>query len=166
MNNTINALYRKGVPIAGVSAGALISTSPCTIWGSKVSGDKNEFIVRSNYDTTIQEQELITGNGLGLIKSCVVEPHFSEYGGFPRLVASMQKTSAELGLGCDEPICLEIKDESHVKVHGMGRAYYIKNNKDNFTVKIFEPGQEFRLNRTLKRKVVSGQGSFHIGSRN
>jgi len=160
MNHSINAMYRKGVAIAGVSAGALISSSPCTIWGSKVSSDKNEFIVRSNYDATISEQELMIGEGWGLIKGCVVEPHFSEYGSFPRLVATMQKTSAQLGLGCDEPICLEINDESYVKVHGRGRAYYIKNNMDDFSVKIFEPGQDFHLNRTLKGRVIGGQGNF------
>ncbi|MGE7823711.1 DUF120 domain-containing protein [Paenibacillus sp. NPDC093718] len=160
MNNAINTLYRKGIPIAGVSAGALISTSPCTIWGSKVSTDQNEFIIRSSYDKTIQENELETGNGLGLIKNCMVEPHFSEFGGFSRLIAAMQKTSAKLGIGCDEPICLEITDETRVKIHGMGRAYYVINNTDDFTVKIFEPGQEFQLNRTLNGKVVSGQGNF------
>lgn len=160
MKQAINNLYERGIPIAGVSAGALISTSPCTIWGSKVSTDINEYIVRSNYDRNIQEQELVTGHGLGLLKGCVVEPHFSEFGGFPRLVASMQKNSVELGLGCDEPICLEVKDESHVRVHGMGRAYYIKRNTDDFIVKIFEPGQEFHLHRTLKGKVQSGQGNF------
>lgn len=34
MKHVINSLYEKGIPIAGVSAGALISTSPCTVWGN------------------------------------------------------------------------------------------------------------------------------------
>lgn len=145
MKETINDLYSRGAPIAGVSAGALIATSPCTIWGSRVTGANNKYTVRSKYDPACQEQELVTGEGLGLLSGCIVEPHFSEFGGFPRLVASMQKTSAEIGLGVDEPICLEITDEFRVVVHGTGRAYYIKKLTDDFTVRVFEPNEEFRL---------------------
>jgi CTP-dependent riboflavin kinase len=39
-----------------------------------------------------------------------------------------------------------------VKVHGLGRAYYIKNNN--------EPNQKFSIRRTLRGKVVDGQGNF------
>ncbi|PZE19005.1 DUF120 domain-containing protein [Paenibacillus xerothermodurans] len=162
MKNKINSLYRNGIPIAGVSAGALISSSPCTVWGSKVTLQNNEFIVRSVYDNTVPEQELITGNGLGLLTGCLIEPHFSEYGGFPRLLAAMQKTSSQQGIGCDEPICLEIKNELHVKVYGRGRTYFIKKDTimNNHTVRVVEPGQEFYLSKTLRGKVVSGQGNF------
>jgi cyanophycinase len=160
IKDAILSLYQKGIPVAGVSAGALISTSHCTIWRNKVTNGRNEFIIRSKYDATLKDQELITGHGLGLIQNCIIEPHFIEYGGFPRLIAAMQRTSAHIGLGIDEPVCLEIKDEVYGRVHGKGRAYYIKKKEDDFNVQILEPGQDFLLTKILKGKVVSGLGNF------
>jgi cyanophycinase len=109
----IREFYFKGKAFAGVSAGALISTNPCTIWGSKVSKQSNEYVVRSHYN----DEELLIGKGIGVLQNCIVEPHFSEYGGFPRLIEALEQANEQQGLGIDEPICLEIINEKDIKVY-------------------------------------------------
>lgn len=38
----------------------------------------------------------------------------------------MELTGSSFGFGSDEPICLEIQDGVHAKVHGRGRAYFLR----------------------------------------
>ncbi|MBS4203649.1 cyanophycinase [Lederbergia citrea] len=138
----IREFYLRGKVFAGVSAGALISTNPCTIWGSKVSKQSNEFVVRSHFNN----EELLIDKGIGVLRNCIVEPHFSEYGGFPRLIEALEQTNEKQGLGIDEPICLEIINEKDIKVHGRGRVYFISRYKTlEFKVKVYEPGDSFSL---------------------
>lgn len=145
----IRELYNAEVPYGGVSAGALIVGEQCTIWGSKVITPTNEYFVRASFysdpakDSDVQ---LRVGKGLGLLHDCIVEAHFSELGGFPRLVQAMELTESTYGLGLDEPICLEIRDEVFIKVHGRGRVYFLKRLSSlKFEVRVLEPGDELEL---------------------
>jgi len=143
----IRELYRSGVPYGGLSAGALIVGERCTIWGSKVTTPANEYSVcTSLYSDPAKDGDvqLRVGQGLGLLQDCIIEVHFSELGGFPRLVQAMELTGSTFGLGIDEPICLEIRDEVSVKVHGRGRAYFLRRTGPlRFEVRVLEPGDEF-----------------------
>ncbi|MCW4020038.1 MAG: Type 1 glutamine amidotransferase-like domain-containing protein [Candidatus Bathyarchaeota archaeon] len=145
----IRERYQSGVPFGGVSAGALISTEKCTVWGGKVTTPKNEYFIKARpyFDPAKDgDVQLSVGEGLGLLGDCVVEAHFSEHGGFPRLVQSMELTKSTYGLGIDEPICLEIQDETLVKVHGEGRAYILKRlGSLKFEVQVLEHGDKFEM---------------------
>ena len=147
--NIIRELYQSGVPFGGVSAGALISTERCTIWGGEVISPINEYFIKAkSYVDPAKDGDvqLTIGAGLRLLKDCIVEVHFSEVGGFPRLVQAMELTESTYGLGIDEPICLEIQDETIIRVHGRGRAYILKRlGFLRFETRVLEPGDELRV---------------------
>lgn len=142
--DVIRARHAAGVPYAGLSAGALIASDPCTVWGDRLTTLGNACLLRGADDGC--RAELETGEGLGLIGGCLVEPHLSERGGFPRLVAAMERIGAARGLGIDDAICAEIEDRSLVRIHGRGRAYLLEAaGSGRLGVRVFEPGAVFRL---------------------
>jgi len=145
----IKERYMAGIPYGGMSAGALLAPEACTIWGSKVSTPTNEYLVRTEFYLDPHEDgdvELKVGKGLGLLHDCIIEVHFTELGGFPRMIQAMGMTASTHGLGLDDPICLEIQDETRVKVHGRGRAYAAKRlSRRRFEIQVLEPGDESEM---------------------
>jgi len=140
----IRELYWRGVPYAGFSAGALISPVDCTIWGDRLTTPGNTVFLRGSEDGCGAELHL--GEGLELIRDCLVEAHFAERGGFPRLVAAMARRPVRYGIGLDNPICVEIRDEQEIRVHGRGRAYVLERRESGgLSVQVLEPGQRFTL---------------------
>lgn len=149
---SIRELYQSGIPFGGVSAGALISAEFCVVRGCKVTTEANEYFVQTKlyYDPLKDgDVQLQLEKGLGLVKGCLIEAHFSELGRFPRLVQAMELTKSAYGLGLDEPICVEILNESLLRVHGRGRAYFLKRlGPLNFEVRVLEPGDELEIERS------------------
>ncbi|MCR4404624.1 MAG: Type 1 glutamine amidotransferase-like domain-containing protein [Candidatus Acetothermia bacterium] len=145
----IRELYASGIPYGGVSAGALIAPEACIIWGSKVITPTNEYLVRTSLyldPAKDGDVQLRVDQGFGLLRDCIVEVHFAELGGFPRLAEAMELTGSTFGLGIDEPICLEIQEEAFAKVHGRGRACLLKRlGPLRFEARVFEPGDEFEI---------------------
>jgi len=145
----IQNLFRSGIPYGGVSAGALIVGERCTIWGSKVTTSANEYFVRTSLycdPAKNGDVHLKVGQGLGLLQDCITEVHFSELGGFPRLIQALEMTESTYGFGIDEPICLEIRDGISARVYGRGRAYFLRRiGPLRFEVQVLEPGDEFEM---------------------
>lgn len=145
----IRERYRSGIPYGGLSAGALVTPEVGIVWGSKVTAPTNEYLVRTEFYLDPYEDgdvELRVGEGLGLLRDCIIEVHFSGLGGFPRMVQAMELANARYGLGMDDPICLEVQDESLVKVRGRGRAYATRRLSPlRFEIQILEPGDEFEF---------------------
>lgn len=79
IRSVIGERYCQGIPIAGVSAGALIAPEICVL--------------------SAQEVGL---TGLGLVKGLVVEPHFGEQSALPNLLEAMVQSKTQLGLGIDD----------------------------------------------------------------
>lgn len=119
--------------------------------GGKVTTPTNEYFIRakSYFDPAEDgDVQLTVGEGLGLLQDCVIEVHFSEIGGFPRLVSAMELTKSTYGFGIDEPTCLEIREREFVRVYGRGRAYALKRTGSlRFEVQILEPGDEFEMRK-------------------
>jgi cyanophycinase len=80
--------YQAGVPIAGLSAGALIIPQLCAIH-PKEPGDVCARIT----------------TGLGLVSGLIVGVHFSERNSLPHLLEAMSATQTATGLGIDGPAC-------------------------------------------------------------
>lgn len=140
----IREAYWRGVPYGGFSAGALIVPATCTIWGDRLTTSTNRLCLRGSEDGC--DEELLLGEGLGLLRDCLVEAHFSELGGFPRLVAAMERRPVRYGLGIDNPICMEIRDEQEIRIHGQGRAYILERREGGgLCAHVLEPGQRYTL---------------------
>lgn len=84
VGNIIRKRFNEGVPVAGFSAGALVSGEHCVI---------------SPENTTQQKQLYL--QGLGLIKDCVISVHFSEWNEEKNLNEAISKLNVP-GYGIDE----------------------------------------------------------------
>jgi len=93
MRSIIRERYEEGVPIAGLSAGALIVPQVCAI-SPKDSGDVCVRVV----------------HGLGLISGLIVGVHFSEWNTLPHLLEAMSKTRTSVGLGIDGGACAVLEN--------------------------------------------------------
>jgi cyanophycinase len=89
----IQGRYQEGVPVAGVSAGALISPEPCVLW----------------QDETVDGVPQVA-RGLGLVRDLAIEVHFSERARLPRLLEAMNHLQANVGWGIDESACIVFKE--------------------------------------------------------
>lgn len=97
----IQRMYEEGVPVAGFSAGALISPVDCVI---------------PPIDTPKNEQLFL--NGLGLIRDCVISVHFSKWQEEQNLLAALAKTKASTGYGLDDDVGLYFYNETLTETEG------------------------------------------------
>ncbi|MCR8842682.1 Type 1 glutamine amidotransferase-like domain-containing protein [Paenibacillus sp. SC116] len=103
----IRARYEEGVPVAGFSAGALISPQVCVI--PPIDNRKNEHLFLK---------------GLGLIDNCVISAHFTFWNEEQNLLTAMEKTQLSLGYGIDDASGIYFKDEVVAKTAGQIHFYY------------------------------------------
>ena len=127
--------------------GAALAGNECATWGGIVTTESNEYYVRYRgcYNGVVEGSiQLELGKGLGLLHDCVLEPHFSEMGGFPRLITTMEWTGISKGYGLDAPICLVFEEGRPAEVLGRGRLYAVKSRAPGgFGVEVYEPGDNF-----------------------
>lgn len=103
--------YHGGIPVAGVSAGALIALEDCVLEADELG-----------------EESLSVKPGLGLVDNLLVEVHFTEQNRLSNLLEAMVKPQAHTGWGIDEPACMVLEDEKLVRV--LGRSVYRVEMKD------------------------------------
>lgn len=157
VSSLIRELHDSGVPYGGVSAGAKMACDLCTVGGVTVRTRTNGFpLVPKDYLASYRRKwprerpGLVVKKGLGLVGSCVLEPHFTELGRFPLLVEAMDRAASRFGIGIEDPICLGLQGGSKATVRGRGRLYVVtrptKRAEDPvFGVRTYEPGSHFEL---------------------
>lgn len=99
--NVIRKMFHEGVPVAGFSAGALVSCEHCVI----------------SPEDTAQEHQLYL-QGLGLIKDCVISVHFSEWGEEKNLIEAISELNVPIGFGIDENSGIYFKNGQLVEHEG------------------------------------------------
>ncbi|MBW8351122.1 Type 1 glutamine amidotransferase-like domain-containing protein [Bacillus sp. IITD106] len=85
ISNIIKGRYNQGIPVAGFSAGALISPELCII--SPKDNDQNEFQQR---------------RGLGLLSNILIAVHFTEWNDEQHLRKAASQFSNHINYGIDE----------------------------------------------------------------
>ncbi|WP_449537660.1 Type 1 glutamine amidotransferase-like domain-containing protein [Ferdinandcohnia sp. Marseille-Q9671] len=93
--------FSRGVPVAGFSAGALVSPEHCVI---------------SDKDNTKNQQLFL--KGLGLIKDCVISAHFSTWDEEENLTYAVSKLNVSKGYGIEEDSGLYFKNMWLVESEG------------------------------------------------
>lgn len=105
IKTAIRECYYKGVPIAGMSAGALIIPEICVVG----LGEKNDVSL-----------EIL--DGMGLISNIIVGPHFTERNVLSHMLEAMVQTKIHTGWGIDEPACAVFENGQFIKV--LGKSIY------------------------------------------
>lgn len=89
----LKEMYNRGIPVAGFSAGALISPVYCVI--PPIDNSKKEHLFLK---------------GLGLV-DCVISVHFSKWKEESNLISAIKKTNVPIGYGIDDNGVLYFKSE-------------------------------------------------------
>ena len=105
IRSIIRERYHQGVPLAGVSAGALIAPEICVLTPDE-TGDGTLKIVP----------------GLGLVSDVLVGVHFTERDALPDILEAMIRSGTQMGWGIDEPACAVFEDGQFKGV--LGRAVF------------------------------------------
>lgn len=103
--------YESGVPVAGFSAGALISPEICII--SPKDNERNEFQQRK---------------GLGLITDVVIAVHFTQWDDENHLREAVTKYNEYINYGIDENTGIYLKNNQFEATEGFG-VYRIVDGK-------------------------------------
>jgi len=105
VRSLIRERHAAGVPVAGLSAGALISPEVCLLRPTPKNPD----------------QELRIDDGLGLISGLVVEVHFDDGPGtLPTLLEGMCRSRTTRGLGIGMSACAVLEGGQLARVLGRG----------------------------------------------
>jgi len=107
LRSLIRARYREAVPVAGLSAGAILAS---------------EFAWLLPEESTSGKLEVV--RGLGLVPGLIVGPHFTEWNMLPGVLKAMRRARVRLGLGIDEEAVVVLENERVQAVQG-GSAYRI-----------------------------------------
>lgn len=105
IRSVIRERHHDNVPVAGVSAGALIALENCVLTPDE-TGDARLNIVA----------------GLGLVSDLIIGVHFTERNDLPNVLDAMAQTRAKMALGIDEPACAVFEDGQFKGV--LGRSVY------------------------------------------
>ena len=101
----IRERYRQGVPVAGLSAGAILASNVSWLLPEESESGSIEVI-----------------RGLGLIEGWVIGAHFSEWNALSDVLAVMGKARVRFGLGIDEEACVVLEAGRITRV--IGRSVY------------------------------------------
>lgn len=85
--------YHRDVPIAGVSAGALIAPEICVLPPEETDDGSLQIMA-----------------GLGLVSELIVGVHFTEWNTLPSVLEAMARTETRTGWGIDESACAVFED--------------------------------------------------------
>ena len=99
--------YQEGIPIAGVSAGALIAPDVCAMPPEK-TGDGSVTILP----------------GLGLVGDLIIGVHLTESHALPTMLEAMVGTHTQTGWGIDGSACVIFEDGRFSRVLGKS-AYHV-----------------------------------------
>ena len=105
IRSVIRERYHDNVPVAGVSAGALIALVNCVLTPDE-TGDTRLNIVA----------------GLGLVGDLIIGVHFTGRNDLPNVLDAMAQTRTKTALGIDEPACVVFEDGQFKGV--LGRSVY------------------------------------------
>lgn len=150
LEKAIRAAYQNGALIAGTSAGAAIMSQ------IMITGDQKKYPEYTPTFYHLEKDNLITEEGLGLIRGVIIDQHFVKRGRNNRLLTAVMEYPNKTGIGIDESTAIVVSGD-RVKVVGESQVLVYRNRSDsvrvengkfgahNITLQIYLPGDPFRL---------------------
>ncbi|MGC9343974.1 MAG: cyanophycinase [Bacteroidales bacterium] len=150
--DAIHDAYKRGAMIAGTSAGAAVQSK------LMITGDQKKHPVYTGYFETIEADNMILKEGLGLIESIIVDQHFIQRQRLNRLIAVILENPSKIGVGIDESTAIHVMGDS-AKVYGVSQVIVLENPSDeiksqngllggkDLSLSVYLPGEKFRVTK-------------------
>ncbi|WP_224485482.1 cyanophycinase [Robertkochia aurantiaca] len=149
IEQAIKNAYQKGSVIAGTSAGAAVMSE------KMITGDQYKHPEYTGDFQSIESENIIIENGLGLTDRIIVDQHFIRRMRMNRLLSVAMEHPEQTALGIDESTAVIVKNDS-IRVTGESQVIYIKNQGkvssqngllggDDLKVKVLLPGTKISL---------------------
>ncbi len=151
IKTAIQKAYENGSTISGTSAGAAVMSEKMITGNQKLQKEYSGTFDNIRYDN------LETAEGLGLLKTAVIDQHFLKRNRYNRLLSALVEFPTLTGIGIDEATAIIVRN-NQIEVAGESEVIVVKNpkgilkNKNNNLVSIeklemsiYTAGQKFNI---------------------
>lgn len=151
IKTAIQKAYLNGSTISGTSAGAAVMSEKMITGNQKLQKEYSGTFDNIRYDN------LETSEGLGLIKTAVIDQHFLKRNRYNRLLSALVEFPTLTGIGIDESTAIIVRN-NQIEVAGESEVIVVKNPKgivkaksnnlisiENLQMSIYTAGQKFNI---------------------
>lgn len=145
VDQALRQAYKKGIIVAGTSAGASVMS--------------DIMIVEGQAQETVKKSNLHLAPGLGLLEEVVIDQHFAQRGRLNRLLEAVAQNPFVLGVGLDEDTALLVNDQGMCEVIGSqsvtildGQSIYHSNISES------EPAEALAITNVTMHVLPQGYG--------
>ncbi|MDQ0217339.1 cyanophycinase [Peribacillus cavernae] len=151
LHETLMEKWKKGMVLAGTSAGASIMAK--------------QMIVAA--DTKLNDDKLTVklGTGFGFLDHVLIDQHFSQRARFDRLLSAIADNTEIIGIGIDENTAILVHDNKF-KVYGEHQVLVMDGKSSNYVnVKVSENGSEELTISGFQLHTLTKGYSFDLANR-
>ena len=143
--------YENGSTISGTSAGAAVMSEKMITGNQKLQKEYSGTFDNIRYDN------LETAEGLGLLKTAIIDQHFLKRNRYNRLLSALVEFPSLTGIGIDESTAIIVRN-NQIEVAGESEVIVVKNPKgilkskknnlisiENLHMSIYTAGQKFNI---------------------
>ncbi|WPO78749.1 cyanophycinase [Flavobacterium sp. KACC 22761] len=151
IKTAIQKAYENGSIISGTSAGAAVMSEKMITGNQKLEKEYTGTFDNIRYDN------LETAEGLGLLKTAVIDQHFLKRNRYNRLISALVEFPNLTGIGIDEATAIIVRN-NEVEVAGESEVIVVRNPKgilkstknnlisiENLQMSIYTAGQKFKI---------------------
>ncbi|KAF2333836.1 cyanophycinase [Flavobacterium daemonense] len=151
IKTAIQKAYENGSTISGTSAGAAVMSEKMITGNQKLEKEYSGTFDNIRYDN------LETSEGLGLLKTAVIDQHFLKRNRYNRLLSALVEFPDLTGIGIDEATAIIVRN-NEIEVAGESEVIVVrkpkgikKSNKnnlisiENLQMSIYTAGQKFNI---------------------
>jgi cyanophycinase len=151
IKTAIKKAYENGSTISGTSAGAAVMSEKMITGNQKLQKEYSGTFDNIRYDN------LETTEGLGLIKTAIIDQHFLKRNRYNRLLTALVEFPTLTGIGIDEATAIIVRN-NQVEVAGDSEVIVVRNPKgilkaknnnlisiESLQMSIYTPGQKFNI---------------------
>lgn len=119
----IKRAYEQGAMIAGTSAGAAMMSEVM------ITGDERRYPDYNETFRNIESENIATANGLGLLKTAVIDQHFIKRSRYNRLISAVIERPDLMGIGIDESTAILVEG-TKATVVGESQVILLKSGEE------------------------------------
>lgn len=143
IDEAIRQAYRRGVVIAGTSAGASVMSNTMIVEGDDVD--------------TAKKCTLNMAHGMGLLEEVVIDQHFAQRGRINRLLTAVAQNPYVLGVGIDEDTAIIVSPAATFEVIGSQTVTVVDGRYVKYTnVSESAPNEPLALSNVILHILPTG----------